>query len=182
MHIHELTEAECRSALERATLGRLGCAHDNQPYVVPIYFAYDGGHCYNWIYGFAMLGKKVEWMRSNPLVCLEIDERTGHDEWQSVIVYGHYEELPDTPEHAAARSRAHSFLHQRAMWWEPAWVAADHRDKPQSFTPIFYRIHIDQVTGHRATPDEVEISWSDAKTGSKGNWLQNALRHLHITT
>jgi nitroimidazol reductase NimA-like FMN-containing flavoprotein (pyridoxamine 5'-phosphate oxidase superfamily) len=177
MYVHEMTRAECRRALEQATLGRLGCARDNQPYVLPIYFAYDGEHLNSCIYGFATLGQKVEWMRSNPLVCLEIDEHTSHDEWMSVIVYGHYEELTDTPEHALARTQAHSLLQRRAMWWEPADVAAEHQDKPHSFAPIYYRIHIDQMTGHRATPDKVESNLTDAKEGAvKGSWLRHMLR------
>ena len=183
MYIHEMTQAECRCALEQATLGRLGCARDSQPYVVPIYFACDGEHLYSCVYGFATLGQKVEWMRSNPLVCLEIDERTSHDEWLSVIVYGHYQELTDTPEHALARSQAHSLLQRHAMWWEPAYIAAEHQDKPHSFAPIFYRIHIDRMTGHRATPDKVEISLTGAKAGAvRGSWLRSILKDLHLTT
>ena len=64
MLIHEMAEVECRSALERANISRLGCALDNQPYVVPINVAFDG----HFLYGFTTLGQKIEWMRSNPLV------------------------------------------------------------------------------------------------------------------
>ena len=35
----------------------------DQPYIVPIYFSYDGKH----LYGVTTLGQKIEWMRSNPL-------------------------------------------------------------------------------------------------------------------
>ena len=42
MFIHEMTEDECRTALERVTFGRLACARENQPYVLPISFTYDG--------------------------------------------------------------------------------------------------------------------------------------------
>lgn len=79
MFIHEMTEFECRKALEQATVGRLACARDNQPYVIPIYFVFHRDH----IYAFSTLGQKVEWMRTNPRVCLEVDERTAHDRWQS---------------------------------------------------------------------------------------------------
>src|SRR4029078_8159149 len=97
MLICEMTEEECRQALERLSFGRLGCARDNQPYVVPIYFAYDGRH----VYAFSTPGQKIDWMSSNPLVCLETDERKSQDQWVSVVVSGRYEELPDTPELAA---------------------------------------------------------------------------------
>ena len=147
--IHELTYQECRHILQKACVGRLGCARDNQPYVVPIHFDFND----TYIYGFTTLGQKIEWMRSNPLVCLEVDEEINNQQWTSIIIFGRYEELPDTPEHLAARTHAYAFLQKRAMWWEPAYISAEHRDQPHSLIPIFYRIHIDKMTGHRATPD-----------------------------
>jgi hypothetical protein len=175
MFIHEMTEADCRGALQCASFGRLGCARDNQPYVVPIYFTYDDDH----LYGFTTVGQKIEWMRSNPHVCLEIDERVSHDQWMSVIVFGDYEELPDTAECGYARVRAHELLQKRAMWWEPAYIATAHRDKPHSFTSIFYRIRIDRMTGHRATPDLAEAVVSDTEVSTaKESWLGGILRHL----
>ena len=42
MVIHEMTEKDCSEILSRTSLGRLGCALDNQPYVVPINFAHEG--------------------------------------------------------------------------------------------------------------------------------------------
>lgn len=176
MFIHEMTELECRVALKRAVYGRLGCARDNQPYIVPIYFVYDDDH----LYGFTTLGQKVEWMRSNLQVCLEIDERTGPDQWMSVIVLGRYEELPDTPENEPARLRAHGLLQRHAMWWEPAYVATTHRDTPHSFTPIFYRIHIDRLTGHRATPDVVKAAAGGEADTTKETWLARMLRRIRL--
>ena len=152
MFIHEMTDEQCRHALQQACTGRLGCARDNQPYVVPIHFAFDG-IC---VYGFTTLGQKIEWMRSNPLVCLEVDEEISDRQWTSIIIFGRYEELPHTPEHLAERTRAHAFLQKRALWWEPAYISQAHRDQPHSLTPIFYRIHIDSMTGHRATADVSE--------------------------
>jgi nitroimidazol reductase NimA-like FMN-containing flavoprotein (pyridoxamine 5'-phosphate oxidase superfamily) len=149
MLIRQMTEDEAREALMRASVGRLACARENQPYIVPIYFAYDGQH----VYGFSTPGRKIDWMRANPLVCLEIDERESRDHWTSVIVSGRYEELPDTPDFAAARARAQHTLQARATWWQYASVpAAEWRRKSGPFIPIFFRIHVDHMTGHRATP------------------------------
>lgn len=163
MFIHEMSENECRTALRRASFGRLACAHDNQPYVIPIYFASEG----HYLYSSSTLGQKIKWMRANPRVCVEIDELTSHDEWMSVIVFGRYEELPDTLEYKVARARALELLQRRAMWWEPAYVSASHRDMPHSSTPISYRIHIDRMTGHRATPDIVGARTVDAATAKR---------------
>lgn len=162
MYIHEMTVGECRTALANTNVGRLACARDNQPYLVPINFAFDG----TYIYGFTTLGQKIEWMRSNPLVCFEIDEVVGHNEWMSVIVFGRYEELPDQPESKTARLQAHKFLQKRVMWWEPAYISQAHRDQPHSLIPVFYRIRIDKMTGHRATADKDQANAAATNVGT----------------
>ena len=184
MFIHEMTADECRGALQKARVGRLGCARDNQPYVVPIYFAFDGEHLYGFsdetrLYGFTTVGQKIEWMRANPQVCLEIDERISENQWMSVIVFGRYEELPDEPQYEAARMKGHQLLRQRAMWWEPAYMSDAHRDRSHSILPVFYRIQIDRMTGHRATPDMVKVPAQDAThLIGKESWVDSILQHI----
>jgi hypothetical protein len=87
--------------LMRLGYGRLACACNNRPYIVPIYFAYDSDR----LYCFSTLGRKIEWMRENPLVCVEVDEVRGHDDWASVIVLGQYVEIPNTREYAKSREQ-----------------------------------------------------------------------------
>lgn len=153
MFIHNMTEAECHQVLKKARIGRLACVHGNQPYIVPMYFAYGEHH----LYAISTIGQKIEWMRANPLVCVQLDEITSHDEWKSVIVFGRYEELPDIPENKYAREQALALLQRRSVWWwEPACVCEDHRDSPHSSTPVAYRIHMDRMSGHHATPDVVQ--------------------------
>ena len=175
MFIHNMTDAECLHALETASVGRLACARDNQPYVVPIYFAYHAHH----LYATSTLGQKIEWMRANPLVCLEVDHITSHDEWMSVIVLGHYQELPDRPEFKLAREQALYLLQRRsAWWWEPACIYEDHRDTPHSCTPVAYRIHINRVSGLHATPNSVHhTEANDQKpVAGKTSWFSTLLR------
>jgi uncharacterized protein len=95
MIIREMSEEECLQALSKTRLARLGCAHENQPYVVPVYFTYDEAtRC---LYGFTTPGQKIEWMRANPLVCVEVDDVTAYDQWVSVIAIGRFEELTESP-------------------------------------------------------------------------------------
>jgi len=151
MLIREMTEEECGAALEQISFGRLACARNDQPYIVPVYFSYDGKD----LYGVTTLGQKIEWMRSNPLVCLEIDEQRSHYVWMSVVVSGRYEEIPDAHDYARARAHALEVLQKRTMWWEPACVPIEKREQR---APIFYRIHIERMTGRRAMPDPVEAT------------------------
>lgn len=171
MRILELTNKECFEVLTRLTIGRLACSHHDQPYIVPIHFAYHQ----NYLYSFATRGQKIDWMRTNPLVCVEIDEIASRFNWMSVIVQGRYEELPDTLEWKLEQQLAHDLLQQEAMWWEPAYVGTAHLDTASELVPIYYRIHIDQVTGRCAKPDPVDVATptqSDPPTKSK-NWLQS---------
>lgn len=171
MFIHDMTEAECRQALKHANIGRIGCARDKQPYVVPIYFAYDDDH--NHLYAISTMGQKIDWMRANPFVCVEVDNITSHDEWMSLVVFGRYEELPDLPEYKYAREQALALLQRRSTWWwEPACVCGDHQDTPHSCTPVSYRIHIDRISGHHATPDILQTKTSLVQESPvKDNWF-----------
>lgn len=152
MLMSEMTKDECRDLVTRLGFGRLACAHQNQPYIVPIYFAYEPDH----LYGFATLGRKVEWMRSNPRVCVQVDDVISHFRWSSVIVLGRYEELPDSPEYAAVRLQAQVRLERRALWWQTACAASLVRGEPDSTKAVFYCVHVEEMTGRRATSDPVE--------------------------
>jgi uncharacterized protein len=123
MILREMSNEECRDMLARVEYGRLATVHQNQPYIVPIYFAYDR----EYLYGFTTLGRKVEWMRANPLVCVEADDIVSHFHWSSVVVLGHYEELPDTPMYRDARLQAQVRLEKRALWWQTAYAAGQVR-------------------------------------------------------
>jgi uncharacterized protein len=92
MMIREMSKNDCLRVLSGTRLARLACAHENQPYVVPVYLAFcEESGC---LYGFTTPGLKVEWMRTNPLVCVEVDEVISHDKWVSIIAFGRFEELP----------------------------------------------------------------------------------------
>jgi len=148
MLIQEMTEAECHSILTRTRLGRLACAHENQPYIVPIYFAYDQPY----LYAFTTPGQKIEWMRYNHLVCLEVDEVEDSDQWTSVIIFGHYEELQDLPPWKDPSLHALELLNKNAGWWKAGCESSRLRDPLGPLTPVFYRIRIDRITGRRGTP------------------------------
>ena len=145
---------ECRDLLAQLGFGRLACARENQPYIVPTYFAYepDPDH----LYGFATMGRKVEWMRLNPLVCVQADEILNRQNWASVIALGRYEELSNIPEFANERNHAQSLLAKRLQWWQPGYAASRARGRRNPASPVLYRLHIEEMTGVRASRDEAE--------------------------
>jgi nitroimidazol reductase NimA-like FMN-containing flavoprotein (pyridoxamine 5'-phosphate oxidase superfamily) len=180
MTIHTMSREESLEVLARARLARLACVRENQPYIAPVFLAYaqlPGGTPA--LYGFTTAGQKIQWMRDNPRVCVEVDEVETHDEWVSVIALGRYEELhdhskrdemlltdnvfqhgryvgPDEPDDDDPRLLAHQVLNAHAVWWEPAGAACVARTQGAAadpLAPVYYRILVDEISGHRATPD-----------------------------
>ena len=174
MLIEELDRQSCLDLLFRTHLGRLACSQGAQPYVVPFYFACNT----DYIYGFSTVGKKIEWMRANRLVCVEVDEVINSQNWMSVVVQGRYEELPNTPEWSMERDAAHCLLQQEAMWWEPAYAKTKIHGRMHPMEPVFYRIRIDTITGRRATREPSPHSKLSTKS-SEERWLQRILRGLY---
>ncbi len=144
MLIKEISSQECLDTVARASVGRLGCSFQDQPYVVPIYFAYEG----EWIYVFSTLGKKIEWMRANPKVCVEIEEKVSDSEWISVLVNGLYEELAE-PQFTQERGHARRLLAKRHDFWLNAMAERRIGSEDQQVEPLFFRIHVDSATGLR---------------------------------
>jgi len=164
MMIREMSKEKCLQVLAATRLARLGCARDNQPYVVPVCLAFDAAS--DCLYGFTIPGQKVEWMRANPLVCVEVDEIVAYDQWVSVIAFGRCEELSETSSSDSAhlwaperprlvgeavplwsvdsrhrqcvdeRERAWQVLSTCPMWWEPAWADRPVRAQGDTAQPL----------------------------------------------
>lgn len=145
MLIHELSEDDCFEVLGHSSVARLACAREDQPYIVPIHFFFDRGR--RCLYAFSTIGRKIEWMRDNPKVCLEVENIADPQQWTTVVVIGRYLEIHRTPEDAESRRRAELLFEQRQEWWLPAagrTQAGEHGDV------VVYGIVIDHITGRRA--------------------------------
>jgi nitroimidazol reductase NimA-like FMN-containing flavoprotein (pyridoxamine 5'-phosphate oxidase superfamily) len=149
MQVMTLNRLECTKLLTESRVGWLACARDGQPYVVPIYFAYADNH----LYAFSMPGKKIDWMRTNPLVSIVVEKPGGAREWQSVVVDGRYEELPDRIGHKLERDHAWSVLSHHVDWWEPGALKPVTVPLSDHSNHVYFRIRIDHVSG-RAVRDE----------------------------
>lgn len=148
MQINDMTKQASIDLLMRTRFGRLACAHEGQPYISLMYCAYEG----DYIYSFTTLGQKIGWMRVNPLVCVQADELVSPQDWATVVVLGKYEELPNTPRCEKPRKRAYDLLQGRPLWWEPGYVKTVLNEKTRPMEAVYFRIHIDEINGHRGTP------------------------------
>ncbi len=149
MLIQSMSQHDSVELLARTRWGRLACALDGQPYVVPVSFVHDK----NYLYSFSTAGQKLTWMRANPLVCVEMEEFTTEADWSTVVVTGYFEELTDTPQYQIARQLAFDLLQTKPMWWEPGFAKTilDGIERPLS-KPTYFRIRIDAISGHRGVP------------------------------
>ena len=145
MLIQSMTGVASLELLERATIGRVACTHEGKPYITPMSVTYDA----NWLYSFSTIGQKITWMRANHHVCVEVEELVSPQDWATVIVIGRYQELTTEKE----RTHAHDLLERRPVWWEPGYSRTVIEGKERPLKPVYFRILIDQITGHRAILD-----------------------------
>jgi uncharacterized protein len=132
----ELSRAEIDDFLRGQRIARLGCHADGVTYVVPLIYAYDEGT----VVAVTTEGRKTAMLRSNPRVCVEVDEYDidGRGSWRSVIADGTYEELSgDRIEPALA------LLRERFA--STAGRAAEPR--PLGPNVVVLRVTLDEVSG-----------------------------------
>ncbi|MFN0084034.1 MAG: pyridoxamine 5'-phosphate oxidase family protein [Blastocatellia bacterium] len=134
--INELGPRESKELLREHRLGRLGCALDNEPYVVPVNYLLGEDDC---IYIHSLPGQKIGLLRSNPWACLQVDEIEDDYNWQSVIAYGSYEEVTEEQERGQWLAALYRHL--------PHLSPVESRMKSGGEQPILFRIRIDRITG-----------------------------------
>jgi nitroimidazol reductase NimA-like FMN-containing flavoprotein (pyridoxamine 5'-phosphate oxidase superfamily) len=143
--IGKLTETQIDQLLQREVIGRIGCHSNEQVYVVPISYAFDGEN----IYAHSYEGLKIDMMRKRPDVCFEVDDLKDMGNWQSVIAWGKFEEVKNNEE----RNSALRFLLNRHLPLVPSattnlgetWpFSADELD---SIDGIVFRIRLEKKTG-----------------------------------
>jgi hypothetical protein len=87
----KLTETQINNLLTRQAVGRIGYHDGTKNYITPVTYVFDG----KYIYGQTNNGLKLNIMRINPSVCFEVDAMSGISNWESVIIWGEFEELQD---------------------------------------------------------------------------------------
>ena len=147
MIVKEMREADCLQVVTTQNVAHLASCIRDRPYVVPVQYVYSNGL----IYSFSMPGRKVDNMRENPNVCLQIEEFRDGRHWKSVVVEGRFRELPSTSE----RQDAWEILqHGNNAWWEPGALKPNPSEASVGTSPhLFYTVSIDQMSGRRTADD-----------------------------
>ncbi len=149
--VGELSEQQMKDLLRTQQFARLACHANGRTYVVPISFAYDGTDLFGW----TTPGKKVDMMRANPEVCIEVDDVKDLTDWQSVIVVGRFHALHGMDEARAmglvidkygpvfAESETDARLGRQVT---PARLDKEH------LPPVVYRIEVLEMSGRFESP------------------------------
>jgi uncharacterized protein len=141
----QLNDEQIENVLSSQVVGRIGCTDGKQPYIVPVTYTYDG----KYIYGQTNEGMKLNMLRKNPNVCFEVDMMSDMRNWQSVIVYGKFEELKDKE---AEKARSILFGKVFTLMTSSTVHAHEHEaggkvDDSTRVKHVMYRMKIKKVTG-----------------------------------
>lgn len=141
----QLNDTQIKRALSSQVMGRLACTDGKRPYVIPVTYTYDG----KYIYGQTNEGMKLRILRKNPNVCFEVDMVTDMRNWQSVIVFGRFEELKGKE---AVEARDILFGHAFLVMTSSTINAYEYHvtgrvDDSTRLKHVMYRIRIKTMTG-----------------------------------
>lgn len=145
MNLSEMSDDACIRFLESHTFGHLGCSGEGYPYVIPINYACEARK----VFMFSMPGQKVEYLRARPYACLQVEDVGAAGRWESVIVQGLFEELPDTDDRRTERLYAWSLLEKRPLWWEPGSFEITDGISQSEGGPVFFSLSIQIMSGRR---------------------------------
>ncbi len=144
VEVEEMNDEVSKKLLGRIGFGHLGMVRDTHPYVVPVNYAYDDPH----LYIYTTEGKKTEIIEGNQEVCLQVEEVTDKQHWQSVIVSGDAVPLTEKEEIARAMklivATNPTLTPALSIHWMDDWVRLNHE--------VVYRITPTTITG-RETVD-----------------------------
>src|SRR5262252_565041 len=135
MGIRKLRDSDSLAILRGGNFGRLGCIAAGWPYVVPVNYFFDGKD----IYIHSLPGKKIDALRDNRRVCLQVDEIKDSYNWRSVIAYGTFEEVSDEETREDVLTKLYSRL--------PHMTPVESRLVQGMAGTVVFRIKVEDVTG-----------------------------------
>jgi uncharacterized protein len=135
MSITKLEDKDSLAILREGTLGRLGCIALGWPYVVPVNYFFDGKD----FYIHTLPGKKLDALRANARVCLQVDEIKDPYNWRSVIAHGTFEEVSNEETQENVLTRLYSRL--------PHMTPVESRLVEGAKGTIVFRIKVEEITG-----------------------------------
>ena len=141
VEIEEMLAKDVREVLARIGYGHLACCEGEEPYVVPIHYAFNGED----VYIYTTEGKKTEILRKNSKICLQAEEIGSNESWISVMVFGEAAQLVDEDKRQEALDlilKGNPRLTPAiSIRWMDSWVREN--------VEVIYRIRVRSLSGRR---------------------------------
>ncbi len=157
-----LSNDKIEDVIKRNVIGRLGCNDNGKTYILPISYAYDGKS----IYVHSLEGLKVSIMRKNPNVCFQVDTMKDMADWESVLVWGTFEELTEEKDKNDAveklMNRQLPLISSETVKLSPEWPF--HTGNHSKIPGMFFKINITEKTGRY---EELEVEGEEIITHKK---------------
>jgi hypothetical protein len=139
---------EIDAVMHASPVCRMAMARDNQPYLVPLSFGYDGSAVY---IHTAAQGKKIDFIQANPRVCIEFEHQVSviRDDnlackwsfkFESVIGFGTIRELRDPEQKQQGLDQIMRHYSDKAWTFDPKAV-----EKTR-----VWRIDLESLSGKRS--------------------------------
>lgn len=138
--IHTLSQEQAQNLFTSNRFAHLACHHFNDIYLVPISYIYENGA----IYSHSLSGHKIDLMRKNPHVCVQVEDVQDFSHWKSAIAWGNYEELKGDAANEAMRFLLKK-VSEEANSQEMSPLGLDMAAQLES--AIIYRINVERITG-----------------------------------
>jgi nitroimidazol reductase NimA-like FMN-containing flavoprotein (pyridoxamine 5'-phosphate oxidase superfamily) len=145
--ILKLGKSKCRSLLSNNYIGHLAYIYKNRPFVLPITYFYDDST--NALIGYSGNGHKINALRIDNGVSVEVAEIDSIDTWKSVLVEGTFYEF----EGSTAKISLHKFCEGvketirkkegRDLKFLSEFSSKIFKEGP----PIVFKIKIEELTG-----------------------------------
>ena len=141
IEVREMGNNAARETLGRLNYAHLACSLNDEPYVVPVHYAFDG----EYVYIYTTEGKKSGILDSNPKVCLQAEDVEDNEHWISVMAFGEVERVTDK----AARSEALDLILEVnpkltpavSIRWMDSWVRTN--------VEVIYRFRPRKISGRK---------------------------------
>ena len=157
-----LTNDKIEKVIKENVIGRIGCNNNGKTYILPISYAYDGES----IYAHSREGLKITIMRKNPQVCFQVDTMKDMADWESVLLWGTFEELTEEKDRNVAvqqlMNRELPLISSETVKLSPEWPF--HTGNHSSVPGIFFKINITEKTGRF---EELEVEGQEIKSHTK---------------
>lgn len=146
--MEDLRPKECIDLLNNNYIGHLAYISEGKPFTVPITYYYDQKDS---ILAYASEGHKIEAMRKNTAVSLQVEEISGVKDWISILVHGEFKEITG----ANAKFLLHEFadgvkaiIHKKENLM-PQYISEFTIDVYSTGITTVYRIKITKMTGKK---------------------------------